>query len=213
MKLTLAPTELIDQLRAWFFPKDRSIYLANGCSLYLPGSYQVGLARIAETTLSASVTSVTLSAISQAFRTLLLVGQARTDRAAETDNINLRFNSDAGANYDQISLNWTTGGTVASVTRAGTSATVAHVEGNTARANNFTAFATYLPGYSLTDREKWFFCSSSGGFGDVSADADLNLADRRGRWRSNAAISSITVIPNAGTNIVIGSVFTLYGML
>lgn len=213
MKINLAPTELIDQLRAWFFPKDRSIYLASGCSLYLPGPYQVGMARIAETTLTGSVASVTFSAIPQTFRTLLLVGQARTDRVAETDNINLRFNADAGANYDQLSLNWTTAGTTPAATRAGTSAVMAHVEAANARGSNFTQFVAWLPGYALADREKWFLAPGSGGFGDVNADADLNLADRRGRWRSTAAISSITIIPNAGTNIVASSIFTLYGIL
>src|SRR5687768_384500 len=115
MKVYVLSMEMVNALRSWFHPKDRSVILANDTfiegeetptpsspplnrsRLYVKngwwtqlssaGSEQIlmGPALISETILTGSVTSVTFSGIPQIFRNLMLTCQARTDAVAEID--------------------------------------------------------------------------------------------------------------------------------
>lgn len=167
-------------------------------------------------TLAGGDGTVTFNNIPGHYRHLALAFQARSDRAAEGDNMLLRFNNDGGANYDwmrkyaQASNVFTAGGQIGD-----TDINIAHIDGNTARANNFAPGIVYVQGYALTDREKWAWCSNSGGFGDVSALADMYIMDCRGRWKISpiAAITRIDLFPDVGTNFKQYSRFDLYGIL
>lgn len=161
--------------------------------------------------LSGAVASVTFSDISQGYSHLTLVCQARTSVAAETDVILLRFNGDTGSNYDAQVFSVIDGTLLGVAGRAATSIGLGRCEGANSRASNFSPTQAKIFGYSLTDREKWLQALSAS-FGDVSADADLREEYRTGRWRSTAAITSITLLPNTGPNFVAGSEFQLYGV-
>lgn len=179
-------------------------------TLLLP-EFPLGLSLIAETVLSGSVTSVAFSGISQSYRHLHLIGEVRTDRAAEVDGTLLRFNGDGNNNYDrqiQTTNNATLSG---GATRGTSSIQVGTGEGANSRASNFSPFQVEILGYSRTDAEKWLF-SKSAVFGDVSADADLFIQFFSGRWRSTAAITSVTLLPGVGPNFVSGCHFQLYGV-
>lgn len=174
------------------------------------GEVPLGMSLVAETVLSGSVTIVTFSDISQSYRDLILTIQGRTDVAAEADAVLIRLNGDTGGNYDQqrITANHTTLSGLAS--RAGTSFAVS-ADGANARASNFTASTFRIFGYTRTDAEKWAH-SHTNNFGDISADTDLAITLRSHRWRNTAAITSITLLPLTGPNLVSGSRFTLYGV-
>lgn len=214
MKINLTPTDLIDQLRAWFYARDRAIIIDPAIRAYnVPSGAILALAFIEEQELTASAASVVFSPIPQNFRKLVIDVQARTDRAAEIDSVNMQFNADAGANYDIILLRGN-GTTASAVTaRATTSINIVTIDGASSRASNFTPGTIEIPGYARTDRDKWAYCANSGSFGNVSADADVFVDVRRGRWQKQTSISSITLIPGVGPNFVSGSVFTLYGVL
>ena len=169
---------------------------------------------IAETVLTGSAASVTFSSLPQQYRTLMLHIQARSDRVAEIDTVGIRFNADAGANYDFI-RKWAQGGVGFSelATRGAGSGYAGIIEGASSTASNFAMLEIKIIGYSLADRHKRAFSWSTGVFGDISADSDLYLADTCSKWRNTAAITSITMFPSVGPNFVAGSRFTLYGIL
>ncbi len=241
MRVFKLAIEEVNALRSWFHPKDRSVIMANDTfiegeetatpanpainrgRLYWKNRFWTqlnssgieqpigGPALIAETILSASTTSVTFSGIPQIFRHLMLVCQARSDAAAEVDNILIRFNSDSGANYDFEQLFGNAATPTSTASRATASLPFAIIEAANSRASNFAPAIGYVFGYTLSDREKWFL-SNSATFGNVSADADMFVVQRSGRWRNPTAISSVSLLPGTGPNFVSGSRFQLYGV-
>jgi hypothetical protein len=174
--------------------------------------FALGLSLISETILTGSVASVTFASIPQTFRTLRLFLQLRSDQAVEAESVILRFNADSGNNYDWIQHYYNTGtGSAGSVTRATSSIALGLCEAANSRASNFSPINLLVSGYA-TAGEKWVSNSLSAVFGDVSADADMYTIQIFGRWRSTAAITSVTILPATGPNFVSGSILQLYGV-
>lgn len=213
MEIAETPRQLIEQLRSWFHPKDRSIYLAPDAFAYLPGGVgYLSMAFISETVLSASAASVTFSNIPQDFRHLMIAASCRVDTAAERDNIAVRFNGDSGANYDTQSIFGTSATPTASATRGAASLPVGSAEAANSRGNAFGPNWIWIFQYSAAGIEKQtisFFST----FGNLSTDADLFAIFRAGNWRNLNVITSITILPSTGPNFVSGSRFQLYGIL
>lgn len=242
MKIYTLPIEMVNALRSWFHPKDRSIILDDntfieGEELATPGNPSLNRGRLywknrywtqldssgveqilpgmalipPEVILSAPAASVTFTGIPQIFRNLMIWCQVRTDNASESDGFLLRFNNDTGANYDWQRLQGNSATVTAVAARANTFIQAGSVDAANARANNFSLTEMHISGYARNDAEKWVI-TFSGTFGDVSADTDLNVILRAGRWRNTTPISSITLLPQTGTNLVSGSRFQLYGV-
>lgn len=211
MKIPAISPDLIEGLRARFFAKDRSLYLAANCFYYLNNGAYLSDAFIAETTLSASAASITFSNIPQGFRHLSLITNSRVDTAVEVDNLNIRFNGDSGANYDlqQLFGNGVTATSVAS--RGGTAITFGAAEGANSRANCFAPGIAWIFDYSRTVEKRMIGLTAV--FGNLSADADLFALFRVGNWRNSNVITSIVITPATGPNFVTGSRFQLYGIL
>lgn len=170
----------------------------------------LGLSLISETVLTVNAASVTFSDIPQGFRALALSLQLRYSSATEVDYIRLRFNADAGNNYDCQEL-LANGATLAGLgQRALTSAFFGVMEGASARASNWSPTLCFIFDYSRPAAETWMLALSAA-FGNVSADTDLFSAFEANRWRSTVAVTSITLLPNSG-NLVAGSRLTLYGV-
>lgn len=176
----------------------------------LPGQSQI----IAETELADAAASIAFSSIPAGFRRLILIVEARTDRADEADGVLVQFNSDGGSNYDYIRF-YASSATAATVSaaRATTSIMIGQAEAASSRASNWAPCEATIHDYAATDREKWISTSTTGRMGNVSADADIVFGFQQGRWRSTAAITSITIIPQIGPNFVAGTRATLYGVL
>lgn len=176
----------------------------------LPGEWDL----IAESALTGSAASVTLSSIPGDYRALVLLTQLRTDVAGENDGSLWRANGDTGNNYDRTYGTFVGNNTSFSGGNTGaSSAYCTRAEGGNARASNFANGLCWWPGYALTDREKASFTPNTPNFGNVSAVADLYIVFYAGRWRNTAAITSLTFLPSLGANFVSGSRFTLYGVL
>lgn len=172
----------------------------------------LGMSLIVETVLAASATGITFSSIPQGFRHLMIVAQVRTDAVAETDGLFLRLNGDTGGNYDWERLTANSATLTGLATRAATSIQFGLSEGASSLATNFSPTFGYIFGYTNTANSKWTI-SANAVFGDVSADADLFLQLRAGRWRSAAAVTSVILGPSTGPNFVSGSRFQLYGIM
>lgn len=167
---------------------------------------------IAETVLTQSAASITFATIPQTYRHLILLSSARTDRVLTVDNISVRFNADAGNNYDKQEVygnNAAVGGGTASL---GVTAIPAAVcDAANSRANSFGGGHIFILNYTNTNFEKDIYGISGNEGTPTSATMFAML--RYGHWRSQAAITSITILPGTGPNFVANSIFQLYGVL
>ncbi len=163
---------------------------------------------IAETILAADAASITFSSIPQTFRHLRLVVFGRCSLATSTTLAYLRMNGDAGATYDwqQLHGNAATVGAgegFADIIRAG------YISGANAPAGVASGLSATVFDYARTAWQKAVI-SLSGGKGNVTSGSLIVVAVS-GFWRSNAAITSLTLIAS-GSNFVAGTVATLYGI-
>lgn len=161
---------------------------------------------------SGSGTSIAFSDIPQSYRHLMLIGSARSSVAAENDGLLLQFNGDTGSNYDWQRMSANNATLSGAVGRGTTSIQVGAIEGASSRAASFSPVHIYIYLYSQGAVYEKYTLSQNTFFGDVSADADMFYQSRGGRWRSTAAITSITLLPLTGPNFVAGSGFQLYGV-
>lgn len=171
----------------------------------------LGLSLIASNVPGGSVATVSFSSIPSTFRHLVQFIQARTDTAAEQDNIYMQFNSDTGSNYDYEQVFGVGGTAGAGAGRAVATMYTGIAEGANSRASVFAYSVIFVLNYAVSNAEK--NCLTLGqNFGDLSADTDLYAIFRSGHWRNTAAISTITNVPNSAGNFVVGSRFHLYGI-
>lgn len=169
-----------------------------------------GLNKINESVLSGTTASVTFSSIPSTFTALQLHIQARSDTVALITNLLIRFNSDSGANYDSQSAYGQTISTGAAETVAGTALSIPEVSAASAPANHPGTLILTIPRYAGTTWVKILDGTSTSAF--TTSAGGLVTRKVSGRWRSTAAITSITLLPAAGS-FISGSTFTLYGIL
>jgi hypothetical protein len=170
---------------------------------------------------------ITFSAIPQDFRHLRLMSLVRSSNAG-LDNVRVRLNGDAGANYDaHIAKIFDNNITHAESGLTGTGAMdwfvntgpptnirLSDVTGSTAPANMATFIETTFPFYSNTTWQKAVY--SRGHLGNnaqigAGAGGGPSITLYTGRWFNTAAISSINIILSLGANLMAGSRFALYG--
>ena len=175
----------------------------------MPGGWRF----ISETVLTGTAASVTFSSIPGTYRTLVLMVQSKSDRAATSDSVQCQINGDTGNNYDAI-YNYERGddSRASGAALAGANIWIGYCEAATGgMADNWSPLVCQFPGYALTDRDKWLQ-SRSAVFGDASTAADLFMTWHAGRWQNTAAITSLLIKLNTGPNFISGSRFTLYGI-
>ena len=168
----------------------------------------------ARTVLGSNAASVTISSIPATYQHLMLVIEARTDVAAGFESLLLRFNADAtAANYYTQYVN-AAGATVTAAEVLGATSTgillFNGAVGNTGSAGNGHIVITIKNYASTTMRRTitWQGYVHSG-----NTTGLLKMVTGGGDWTNTAAaISSITFLPNAGTNIVTNSAYALYGL-
>ena len=182
--------------------------VASGISgnLFAPsGAYD----SIATTTLATATATVTFSSIPATYTHLQVRCLVRTDRADVQDFIRFRFNSDSGSNYAR---HWLRGdGSTADAGNGFSTSTpwTVVVAGANAAANIFGAGVTDILDYTSTNKNKTVRTLSG---------VDTNSADGRIMLLSNlyfatpAAITSIEIASNFGTNLSQYSSFALYGI-
>jgi hypothetical protein len=144
------------------------------------------------------------------YKHLLIVASLRTALASSTDNILLRFNNDAAANYDFLGAyhqNASGGAVFSGFAVAG--AGLGYAPGSTIRAARFGSYVVEIPSYTDTLREK--HCISKFGFTDGSATSSTGGLIE-GAWRSTAAVSRIQILNSSGLAFADGSRVTLYGV-
>ena len=170
-------------------------------------------ALIGQTTLVTSQASVVFDPVPQTFHNLRLVWQARADNNSTTQCIGLRFNSDSGANYDQVTDD--SGGAAASASQVGLG--FSYIAGSGSTANVAASGVLFLVNYTGTT-----FFKDAMSYGRINSGPSGSFSNRTefwsGTWKSTAAVTSIalftTTAPNPFTtfnNFLAGSYFSLYG--
>jgi hypothetical protein len=159
-------------------------------------------------TLGTAVSTIEFTSIPQTFTDLVLVSNYRTTRAAVFDQLRIRFNGNTGANYTWL-------GAYGSGSSAGAENTGDDVSfktdvgvGNNATANTFSNGAIYIANYTGSTNKS------------VSIDAvgENNATEAYqfiyvGTYTNTTAITSIQGFSEGSANFVVGSTFSLYGIL
>ena len=166
------------------------------------------------TVLGANAASITISSIPATYKHLLLVTELRSDIAGTIDSVLFRLNGDAtAANYytQYLTANGTTVGAneILGATTTGILIPFGAV-GSTAPAGNFSLCLTWLFNYASTGVRRVMRTETASQAGTTTGT--VRDAHGVGIWQNTAnAVSSISLLPNGGTNFLTNSAYTLYG--
>jgi hypothetical protein len=164
---------------------------------------------IADTTLGSDTANFDFTSIPSTYKHLKLVLSLRSDVAATSDGVFVRFNNDTAANYDYIVVVLYT--TMANAEGLGQTAVWATTTmGNNAVASDFGTSYIDVIDYASTTPNKSSL--SVGGWRGSTSTNFIRLYNGHGHWRSTAAINRITIYPQTGTNWKTGSRATLFGV-
>lgn len=166
------------------------------------------------TVLAANAASITISSIPATYKHLMLVTELRTDIAATIDSVLLRFNGDTSAANYYTQYMTAVATTVAGAEILGAVTTGILIPfggvGSTAPAGNFSLAITWIFNYASTGVKRNMRTETSSQAGTTTGTG--RDAHGVGVWQNTVApISSITLVPNGGTNFVTNSAYTLYG--
>ncbi len=154
-------------------------------------------------TLTTTSSSVTFSSIPATYTDLKLVSSARTDNSGIGDVIKISFNGSSASftgRYIQGDGGSASGGTFTQI--------AGQANGATSTADTFSSQDIYIPNYTSSNYKSFSVDSV------VETNASTGVATNfsAGLWSDTAAITSITLTPNAGTVFVTHSTFYLYGI-
>jgi hypothetical protein len=171
-------------------------------------------ALITETVTAGSQATVTFNSIAASWRDLRVVVRGRSNEAALTTFVILRFNNDSGANYDyeDIYMLGTTNGT-SNITEglAQTSVAKAFISGSTATANYAGMVEYLIADYKGTTFQKALKYEYATRWSTTTGTVARGVGS--GFWRNTAAITRVDVTLGGGNTFVNGSVVSLYGLL
>jgi hypothetical protein len=152
----------------------------------------------------------TWSSIPSTFKHLQIRVMARTNRAANTDNLKINFNGDTASNYFLSHLVYSDTATVYGANDgAGSYALAYRLTGASASANIFGSIVIDLLDYTSTNKGKTL--RALGGQ-DRNGPGEIFFSSALWNPSSPAAVSSITLAPLIGTNFAEFSSFGLYGI-
>jgi hypothetical protein len=167
----------------------------------MPSSTYTPLANI---TLSTTTAGVTFSSISQAYRDLRLVFMGTTTSLA---NVLFQFNGDGTSTYSKIEM---CARSASSTPLSQTNTTGSgHINWGNATSSSILSSGTVdIMDYSATDKHKPYLARSASQEGDGTYSGTGFIA---GRWANTSAITTLYVLPGAGS-FAAGTTLTLYGI-
>lgn len=154
-------------------------------------------------TLVSAAASIEFTSIPQTFTDLVVLLSCRTDRADILDGINGNING-SSANFTTRNLIGDGSTASSNTTSVGT---LGLATGSTSTANTFGNTAVYIPNYTAATNKS----ISADQVMENNATSSFQIL-RAILWSNTAAITSITFVPQVGTNLVAGSTISLYGI-
>lgn len=164
---------------------------------------------IYDTTLGVSAASIDVTGIVATYAHLMITLYARCDVASTFGTAVMRFNGDAGTNYDWQQLQGQAATASASENFANGALQIGNIPGNTAGANLFSANEIFIPNYAGSTNNKQFLAVAAAKVGTATTNMVVNVFG--GGWRSAAAINRITIFPGSG-NLVAGTRLTIHAL-
>jgi len=166
----------------------------------MPNTYKL----ISSVTVGAGgAADITFSSIPNTFTDLLLKLSLRTNQTARDKYATLQFNS-SSSNWSYRSIRGLTSGTVSSA--SDTVNFISYVPGSDFDANTFGTIDVYVPNYNASVNKS---LSIDGAQERNSNDMWLNLV--ASLWANTAAITSIKILPDAGSFVQYSTAY-LYGI-
>jgi len=208
---TSVPNPLSTEI-AVFLDTDGALKTRNSVGVITAIGASVVQTVYSRTALNGNATSITVPDLTPNYAHLMLVFRLRTDYAgATTDNIIARFNADgtAGNYYTQYRVMYGTTMATAEVLGSGvTGILIPFVPSSTALTGMGAGVLTIYNYASTTQRRFAHFESSVMA---ATTTGNIRKGDGVGIWtNSSSAISSITLIPQNGTNFAVDSEVTVY---
>jgi hypothetical protein len=170
---------------------------------------------LADQTLTVAAPTIDFVGISQLYRHLHVLAMLRSAVAATTDAVALRMNGDVAANYNWVYANVRLSAGVATWLAAeGIAATRIELglgAGNTAPASVFSPIELNLPDYRSTVHRK--AVRAQAGHVVTLAAANIYGDLAHGIWTTvGVAVNRLTFLLASGSNFMVGSRITVYGM-
>lgn len=172
--------------------------------------FRKSLGCVSDTTLGVAAASFDLTSLPTTYAHLRLELYLRTDDAAISSNIGIRFNNDTAANYDRQMIYGQAAASTISEVFAATSVSGIIGVANTAPANVFTTAVIDIANYGGSTNNKSFTGSWASKVGTTTTTLQAGLI--AGFWRSSAAINRVTLIDVTGGNFAAGSRCSVYVM-
>ena len=165
----------------------------------------IQLFKIATQSLTASAGSITFNSIPQGYTDLLLKISTRTDYASVNDNLKITYNSLATSfSMKRLYGSGSAAGSDSASDNTGSIVT----NGTSSTSSTFNNTDLYIPNYTSSNYKSYSIDSVS----ETNATGTYMYLIA-GLWSNTAAITSIGLLPQAGTNILQYSTVTLYGIL
>jgi hypothetical protein len=165
--------------------------------------------QIATTVLTSTANTITFSSIPSNYKHLQLRMVSKTTDASSSGYLIMRFNSDSAANYSYHYLAGNGSSAVSAAAQNSTFAGLIFMNGNDIGSNAFSPNILEILDYA--DTNKFKTTRLLGGRANAGSGAN-QVHLESANWRSTSAITSINLLFGDGTNLSIGSRFTLYGM-
>jgi hypothetical protein len=156
-------------------------------------------------TLASNASSVTFSGISQDYTDLVLVSQ--TQQVTSSEDLAIRFNNDSTSVYSRTYI-CGDGSTAHSGRSTSQSYIILDHHGTPPTSTSFGSSIVNIPNYSNTTLNKTVLNRN----GSIDSPQAIATVANVGLWRSQAAITSITVLCTNSSNLKAGSTFDLYGI-
>jgi hypothetical protein len=155
-----------------------------------------------QVTLAANASDVTFSGLPSNYKDLVVVCWLKGTSSTGGLTFQIRLNGDSGSNYDDVVMGATNGGAFSNVVNPGTGIRLTY-SGSNGTETCFTRIN--LMDYRATDKHKHVIVRHAGTADGLRTDLFV------GRWRDTAAVTSLTIRPDANS-IASGSTVALYGV-
>jgi hypothetical protein len=178
---------------------------------YIKDNFNTGVpVLLADSTVTGSVAaSIDLQDIPQDWTHLLLITYLRGDTAASLIQTYMRFNNDSSSNYDSQNVGGNASSATAAEELAQSGVPCTAMPAASAGSNLFGSQIIHIPYYSQASNAKTAVTHAALKTGTTSGSVYMQV--RSGFWRSNSAITRITILASTG-NLAIGSRVSLYGL-
>lgn len=156
--------------------------------------------------------NVSFTSIPGTYTHLQIVGHGRSAAATNNTRLNVKFNADAGSNYDNLDAGATGAANTMSETAsqaAGPTTTIGFVVGDTSTAGRSSSVVLEIPDYASTTFWKTMYVRTNA-FDGTNQRTDIGSLV----WKNTVAITQIDVGNNGdfSTGWKLGSRFSLYGI-